>query len=433
MADWAPDGMSLAVIRRSGEIWAVEYPVGNVVWKTSSSAPLAFRVSPEGKRIAMAQYYDGSSVAIAIIDTSGGKASTKILGRVSDQNPNRIDPIVSWSPDGREVLFRSFDPNEWGTIYAMNMKGERRVVTRAPGHLTLYDVASDGRMLIRTDNRMEGILAMAPGQNEEIDLTCLDASSLAGLSSDGSVIAASVGGESGGAKGSVYLRKTDGSPPVRLGDGAAWALAPDGKWVSAFTSVDKATRRYVLLPAGAGEEQVISIPQFKGVNIVFGWRPNGDLLVFGPAKTRGYQNVVWNRQSGALSPIGPEGQADLVPAVSPDTRRILTAGPDGKWWTYPVDGGEGSPVKGLSSHDVPLDWRADNKSIYFTTHHDENRMLHVSILDLDSGSRTPWKEIHPSRPVEQILRLRITPDGRAYAYNYLVKSSDLYVASPAKR
>jgi hypothetical protein len=432
-ADWGPDGVSMAVLREVDNTSRLEYPVGNVLWETKGSPPMAFRISPDGKRMAFAHYYSGSSVAISLIDKLSEKSPpSKVLAVVSDQNPNPIDAMLSWSPDSREILFRSFDPREWGTIYAMDLKGRRRLVLRAPGHLTLYDVASDGRMLIRTDNRQVGILGMAPGSTAETDLSCLDSSNLAGISADGQVIAAAVSGESGGPKGSIYSRKTDGSPPVRLGDGAAWALSPDGKWVSGFSSVDAVTRRYTVLPTGAGEEHEIAIPQLKGVDIVFGWRPDNEtLLVFGCGKTRNYQNYAWNQKSGDLRLIGPEGQGDLLPMASPDTSRILTKGPDGKWWIYPVDGGESFAVKGLSPHDSPVHWRSDNRSIFIVTHHDENRMLPVSILDVESGVKTPWKEIRPSRPVEQVQNLDITPDGRAYAYNFIVKTSDLYIASPA--
>jgi eukaryotic-like serine/threonine-protein kinase len=430
IADWAPGGASLAVFRSDNGNWRLEYPIGTPLL-TGLEAPLsAIRVSPDGNTVAYAHYYEGTSMALSIVDRSKKKT---LLGVLSDQNPNRIDAILTWSPDGREIFYRSFDPREWGTIYAMDLKGHRRLVARLPGHVVLYDIAPDGRMLIRTDSRQVGILGLAPGKTEEIDLSCLDASDLAGISDDGQVIAAQVSGESGGPKGSVYLRKTDGTQPIRLGDGAAWALSPDGKWISAFSSKDALTRRYTLLPAGAGEEREINIPQTKGVNIVFGWRPDNEtLLVFGNAKTHGYQNYAWNQKSGALRPIGPEGVGDFVPMPSPDTSRILTKGPDNQWWVYPVDPGGGFPAKGLTAHDIPVGWRADNRSLYSVTHHDDNRYFPISIIDTETGARTPWKEIHPSRPVYQVLRLHITPDGRAYAYNFISKVSDLYVAEGMK-
>src|SRR5262249_19591012 len=159
----------------------------------------------------------GSNLALSVVDSVG---KTQLIGHISDQLPNQTDPMISWSPNGREIWFRSFDPNQWGAIYAIDLKGRQRVLMRVPGHATVYDVARDGRALLRTDSRQLGILGTAPGETLERDLSCLDMSVLAGISEDGTVIAASVSGDSGGPKGSsVYLRKTDGSPCVRLGDG----------------------------------------------------------------------------------------------------------------------------------------------------------------------------------------------------------------------
>jgi hypothetical protein len=284
------------------------------------------------------------------------------------------------------------------------------------------------------DTRQEGILGVAPGDPTERDLSCMDASELDGIADDGRTIVATIVGESGGPQGSVYLRNTDGSPPIRLGDGAAWALSPDGKWVSGYSSTDPLKRRYVLLPTGAGEERELSIPKLKGMNIVFGWSADGDsLFIHGPGPTKNWQNYLYKPKSGELRPIGPEGMGDGLPLVSPDRQLVLAIGPDDEWWVYPVNGGQAQPVKGLSEHDAIVGWRSDSKSFWLTTHHDENKTLPVSILDLASGKRTEWKEIKPSRPVEQVTRLRITPDGKAYAYNYIVKATELYVGEQASR
>jgi dipeptidyl aminopeptidase/acylaminoacyl peptidase len=430
-ADWSPDGNSMAVLRAIDGRFRLEYPIGKVLITGLDFPLMAMRVSPDGTRVAYVYFHEGSSIALSVVD---GDRKRQMLTVVSDQSPNRIDPSIAWSPDGKEILYRSFDPKEWGTIYAVDMKGRRRVVTRVPGHVTLYDIARDGRMLIRTDNRQVGILGAGPGDKTERDLSCLDASSLFGISEDGSAIVAMIVGESGGPKGSVYLRKTDGSPPIRLGDGAAWAFSPDGKWVSSFTSANQLTRKYVLLPTGAGEEREVAIPELKGLNVVFGWsRDDETLYVMGKGKTKdGYQYYAWNTKSGALRTIGPSGVRDGIPLVSPDRNSLLTYGPDGRLWVYPVERGEARLVTGLSAHDSPIAWRTDNSSLYVVTHHDENRMFPVSVLDLATGKKTPWREIRPARPVEQVLDLQVTPDGRAYAYNFLVKTSDLYVAEGAR-
>ncbi len=51
----------------------------------------------------------------------------------------------------------------------------------------------------------------------------------------------------------VYIRKTDGSPAVLLGEGGALALSPDGKWAIAETQ--DSPSQFKLLPTGAGQSQ----------------------------------------------------------------------------------------------------------------------------------------------------------------------------------
>ena len=48
----------------------------------------------------------------------------------------------------------------------------------------------------------------------------------------------------------TYLRKTDGSPAVRLGAGASQALSPDGRWA---VSIRPETEQLVVFPTGAGD------------------------------------------------------------------------------------------------------------------------------------------------------------------------------------
>src|SRR5262249_359774 len=156
-----------------------------------------------------------------------------------------------------------------------------RIVTRVPAHIVLYDLARSGAALFSTTAETVGILGMGPDDTAERDLSALDASNVRGISQDGRIVLANIIGEAGGAKGSIYMRKTDGSPAVRLGDGFAFALSPDGHWVSGFTSTDAGARRYVLLPTGAGEEQEIQVPSVQGQGIVVGWLGSDKLLATG--------------------------------------------------------------------------------------------------------------------------------------------------------
>ena len=77
------------------------------------------------------------------------------------------------------------------------------------------------------------------------------------------MIVANVTGETGNSKGSLYLRKTDGSPPIRIGDGHAYKLSPDGKWISGYVLTEDGSRRFLMLPTGPGEPVEIKPPEFS--------------------------------------------------------------------------------------------------------------------------------------------------------------------------
>ena len=70
------------------------------------------------------------------------------------------------------------------------------------------------------------------------------------------------------------------------------------------------------------------------------------------------------------------------------------------------------------------------RSLYVRPRRAGDMSTPVWIVDIATGKRTSWKEIRPSQPIDfrNDLHLHITPDGRAYAYNFSMQSSDLYLA-----
>jgi len=428
-ADWTEDGSTLAVARRLSGQWNLEFPLGKVIWK-SEFPPYGLRLSPGGERVAFCVYDQGSRIGLMTINRAGER---KYLGLVSGQNSTILDAHLFWTPDAREIWFRSFDTNDLGTIYGLSLNGKRRVIARLPGEVKLHDLSRGGQALISTDATRVGILGVAPGESTEKDLSVLDASQVVGISGDGRMILADAGFASGGPRGSIYIRRTDGSAPVRLADGRAYALSPDGRWLSGSTMTAAAKRRFMLLPTGTGEEKEIAIPAFDAV--IAGWLPGDQkYLVQGvlPGK-KPWQIFVWDATRGSVRPVSPEGMSgDTGPQPSPDGRRYLDRGPDGVWHIYEIADGKQSDIRGLTEHDIPSAWRADSHSLYIRMHADTNKMMRVSILNIDTGERKLWKEIHPSRPVDEVMNLNVTPDGRAYAYNYRQSTSDLYLVRGLK-
>src|SRR5437879_2527267 len=92
-------------------------------------------------------------------------------------------------------------------------------------------MSRDGRVLVAHHTAIGILAGLVPGNEKERDLSWLDGSVPGTLSPDGKTLVSTETGEGSGATPSVYVRKTDGSPAVRLGDGSAIALSPDGRWL----------------------------------------------------------------------------------------------------------------------------------------------------------------------------------------------------------
>ena len=109
-------------------------------------------------------------------------------------------------------------------------------------------------------------------------------------------------------------------------------------------------------------------------------------------------------------------------------------GPDRKIALYPVEGGEPRPIPGAVEGDVPVQWSRDGRSLYVTQRWEFFRPVRVLRLDPETGKRELWKELIPEDSAGAVLmgNVRITPDGRSYAYIYLRELSDLYVAEGLK-
>ena len=134
----------------------------------------------------------------------------------------------------------------------------------------------------------------------------------------------------------VYIRKTDGSPAVLLGEGGAVALSPDGKWAIAQTQ--ESPSQFKLLPTGAGEPKDLTK---DNINHSWAhWFPDGKRILFSADEPgKGVRFYVYDLASGKSQPISQEGVNGTAFALSPDSQQIAAIGPDQKGYLYPVAGG----------------------------------------------------------------------------------------------
>src|ERR1700689_1241498 len=100
------------------------------------------------------------------------------------------------------------------------------------------------------------------GSSDDRDLSWLDAPSLPFLSDDGSEMLFTDQSGIAGTDYSVYERKTDGSPAVRIGSGGfGSAISPDGKFALIVLPGDP-QGRIQIVPVGPGQPRVLNLAGF---------------------------------------------------------------------------------------------------------------------------------------------------------------------------
>jgi len=413
-ADWAPNGKDLVAVHRIGEKVRLEFPIGKPILDEETSSP---RFSPRGDRIA----FFTAEYAVAVIDSSG-KAK-----RILSSGWMNIIGVPCWRPDGKEIWFTAAGTGQPNALYAVDLSGRRRLVTRSPGDLELDDISPDGRVLAAHHTTVNILAGLGAGQEKERDLSWLDASTPADLSPDGRTVVLTESGEGSGAAPAVYLRGTDGSLAVRLGEGTGLALSPDGKWVLASAAPGQGKpEQLVLLPTGPGETKALKndhLGTFGGA----AWSPDGKRIVFSAQEKGHGPRVYVQNLEGMPHPISPEGvriNRGTSP-MSPDGKLVVGIQGRGKASLYPLEGGEARPIAGLEEEDWPVQWSADGRSLY--VHKPPGIPNKVWLLDLASGKRSLFEEIQTREPVLGLPTLLLTRDGKSYVYGTWRSLSELYI------
>jgi hypothetical protein len=306
----------------------------------------------------------------------------------------------------------------------VTLSGKAREVVRAPGRLVLHDVSRDGRAILdRSTVRFE-LKGRFPGSDEERDLSWLDLSLVTDLSADGRQIVFSESGEGGGPGYAVFVRGTDGTPPVRLGEGMASTFSPDGNWVAAMTV--SGPPRILLLPTGAGETRVLSTPgvgDYTGV----GWTPDSRTIVFagrGPSGAlRLHAQPIDGRPARAVAALALRGSRRFP--VDPAGARVAVSGAEGGLAFVSLHDGTTEAVPGSTSADRAIAWSPDGGSLFVR----RGMSAVVERLDVRTGVRSPAAEMRTRDTIGALGPLSpvITPDGRYYAFVYARRLSDLYV------
>ncbi len=419
-ADWSPDGKTLAIVHGVGGKNRLEYPIGKVLYETAGWIS-HIRVSPQGDRIAFIDHpgRGDSTGSLAVVDLNG-KKTTLFAGGVQGLWG------LAWTPSGQEIW-----SSQGGTLRAISLSGAERVLGRVPSAFWVHDISRDGRLLGALSNWRREIAGLAPGETKERNLSWFDWSFPIALSQDGRLLLfeeQNRGGENGY---SVYTRKTDGSPAVRLGEGYTLALSPDTKWALAVSN-PFSDPQLTLMPLGAGQTRALprDTIQFQPWA---SWLPDGKRVLVAGIEPGHASRLYVRDLEGKSRPVSKDIRVSFAGiAVSPDGKLVTAPIPDGNAEIFSIEGGPSRPVRGLEPGELPVQWSDDGRALYVLK--PEGLPAKLFRLDLETGQRSLWKEIAPSDPagVFGIEPIRLTRDGKSYVYSYRRLLTDLYLVGGLK-
>jgi hypothetical protein len=245
----------------------------------------------------------------------------------------------------------------------------------------------------------------------------MDNPAVQAISNDARTVVFTEWGEGGGANGAIYLRRMDGAPAVRLGEGQAAALSTDGRWVLSQPSDPAET--FTLLPTGPGQPRTLEHKGIAALSNAGQFLPDSKRIVFLGRSGKGALRLyVQGIDGDAPRAISAEGMSLAFISVSPDGRFIATVGPDRKIAFYPVDGGEPRPLPGAEANEGVVNWNSDGTSLYAYRRFESPARIFK--IDVATGRRELWKTIMPVDRAGLILidNFVMTTDARAYAYSF---------------
>ena len=417
--DFSPDGADLVIARIADGKSRLEFPPGKaLVTGRDLNRP---RFSPDGRTISFWESIEDGS-RLSVIDREGRSKRT-LSGLWAS-----YEGAPAWRPDGREIWVTASlsGEGEPKALWGVDLAGKRRLVMRVPGGLELDDVSRDGRVLLAHSTVTRSVRLSSEGDPKDRELSWLDASYVSDLSTDGKMLLLAEQGEGSGGGAVTYLRATDGSPAVRLGEGFARALSPDGRSVLSAIEVAGKPKGLTILPTGPGEARTLPA---DGLTEFFwaAWLPDGKSVVYtgigADGISRVYTQAVPDGKPRAISPERTRIPPWTSP-VSPDGKHVIVARAD-QIFLQPIDGGEARAVPGLSvPADRALQWSADGRSLY--VHSPREGRSKIWLLDLKTGQRRLWREILVEDGLSGV-QVRIAPDGKTWVVSGQKILAELYV------
>ena len=414
-ADWSPDGSQLAVVHDVNGKDHLEYPIGTVIYETPGYLS-DIRISPDGQRIAFNEHPEKGDDrgAVAVVDLKGPH---KVL---TPQYP-AIEGLA-WTPGGNSLAFGAAANGGVPQVNEVTLRGEVRPGSPGVGNATIQDIARDGsRLIIRADT-FTRVWVKRARDTTATDLSWLNISFFPILSGDGSLLAFGDGSEIAGVNYAVMLRRTDGSPAVRLGEGADLAMSGDKQWV--LSDVPSVPVKLMLYPTGAGTARRLDHGEFAGITAASFLGDGSELLVCGNEPKRAVRCYVRPLANGAFRAFTPGGVRGAV--ASPDGQTIVVLSGGQGYRQFFVRDGSSQSVPGLTPNDRVLRYSPDGRSLW--TMRTNTQPVRIEQVDLKTGARRVLLSDFgaPRAGVLSIAEVALADDPRNYVYMERESASYLF-------
>jgi len=418
-ADWDTQN-NLAVVNYVDGHSRLEYPIGKTLYQNGGWIS-NIRFSPQGDRIAFMDHP-------ALWDNRGTVCVVDLAGHVQVLTGEyESEQGIAWHPSGKEIWFTAIEKGTNLGLKAVTLSGKIRNVLDLPMGITLQDIAPDGSVLVALNSKRLAMGFSTLGSKEDVELSWHDWNVAKDISPDGKFVLFEDASEAAGPGYAVALRKLDGTLPIRLGDGSAGGLSPDGKWAISVSTGQP--QQVTLLPIGAGQPRSVEVRGLE--HIQSGWArflTDGQRLITN-SNEQGHASrcYVLDLAGGKPEAVTPEGT--VCGPSSPDGRLVVGVGPNSVVAIYPI--GEGSPrmIPGQEAGFLPVQWSSDGSVLY--GYHIGELPSRIYKVRIDSGKQTVVQQLRPGVPagVVMVAPVQVSRDGTRFAYSYNQTLSVLYLIS----
>jgi eukaryotic-like serine/threonine-protein kinase len=420
-ADWSPDGRSLAVIREVSGRDRLEYPVGQVLWEHGAwlSQP---RISRDGQLVAFVEHpvAGDNGGSVCVVDDAGRKQTlTALMPCING---------VAWSRDGQEVWYSAISDGLICGLWSVDRSGRSRQRFASIGRVKLRDIAPGGRMLLVAQMVHLATNVLSEGDPSEKNLSWFDGTKVNDISDDGKWLLFSEELEAENPRYAAFLRSTDGSAAVRLGEGVGTRLSPDGRWALAVLFFPESD--LLIYPTGLGETRSLRSEEIRSY-IWAGWHPDGErVFVIGTSADPSPRLYLQDLRGGVprlVTDLELDAAFTIGVPISRDGSHVVLRQRGGQLGLLTVESGELTPLLGAEPNDLPIRFDAHGRSLFVARV--SEGAPRIESLDLATGKRTTCRDLRPPDPtgILSIFSVVCTPNGESYAYSHLSEISVLYL------